>query len=56
VRRSSYIIWFIGAAAWWFDAALQLYSGTRIHAFIAVVISLLFLAAGVYFRKQALRK
>jgi uncharacterized membrane protein len=52
----SYIIWFVGAVAWFFDAALQVYSGTRIHAILAIVISLLFLVAGVYFRKQTLRK
>ncbi|HZU09273.1 MAG TPA: hypothetical protein VFA02_05170 [Pseudacidobacterium sp.] len=54
--RSSYIIWFVGAVAWFFDAALQVYSGTRVHAFVAIVICLLFLVAGVYFRRQVLRK
>lgn len=56
VRRNSYIIWFVGAVVWWIDAALQVYSGTRGHALLAIVISLLFLLAGVVFRRQALRK
>jgi hypothetical protein len=56
VRQGSYIVWFVGAVVWWVDAALQVYSGTRGHALLAILISLLFLAAGIYFRRQALRK
>ncbi|MCL6463808.1 MAG: hypothetical protein K6T49_04725 [Acidobacterium ailaaui] len=54
--RFAYLVWFVGAVAWFFDAVLQLYSGTRQHAFWAVIITLLFLAAGVYFRRQAFKK
>jgi hypothetical protein len=56
VRANSYIIWFVGAVVWWIDAALQLHARNRQHALLAVVISLLFLVAGVVFRRQALRK
>ncbi|HVW76965.1 MAG TPA: hypothetical protein VHB45_05080 [Alloacidobacterium sp.] len=56
MRSNSYIIWFIGAVVWWIDAALQLHGGTRGHALLAITVSLLFLIAGVYFRRQALRK
>jgi len=54
--RFAYLVWFVGAVAWFFDAVLQLYSGTRQHAFWAVIITLLFLAAGAYFRRQAFKK
>jgi hypothetical protein len=56
VRSKSYIIWFVGAVVWWIDAALHLHAGTRNHALLAIAISLLFLFAGVFFRRQALRK
>ncbi|HTZ90591.1 MAG TPA: hypothetical protein VMA71_09625 [Alloacidobacterium sp.] len=56
MRSNSYIIWFVGAVVWWIDAALNLHAGARMHALLAIAISLLFLVAGVIFRRQALRK
>jgi hypothetical protein len=56
VRSKSYMIWFVGAVVWWIDAALCLHAGLGTHARIAMGISVLFLLAGVFFRKQALRK
>ncbi|HYK35562.1 hypothetical protein [Alloacidobacterium sp.] len=56
MREHSYIIWFVGAVVWWIDAALHLHAGSLGHALLAIAISLLFLAAGVLFRRQALRK
>jgi hypothetical protein len=50
------MIWFVGAVVWWIDAALHLHAGSRNHALLAIAVSLLFLAAGIVFRKQALRK
>jgi len=50
------MIWFVGAVVWWIDAALHLNGGSLRHAVLAIAISLLFLLAGVIFRKQALRK
>jgi hypothetical protein len=50
------MIWFVGAVVWWIDAALHLHSGALPHAVLAIAISLLFLFAGVVFRRQALRK
>jgi hypothetical protein len=46
----------VGAVVWWIDAALHLHSGALPHAVLAIAISLLFLLAGVVFRRQALRK
>jgi len=56
VRANSYMIWFVGAVVWWIDAALHLHAGSRNHALLAIAVSLLFLAAGMVFRKQAMRK
>jgi hypothetical protein len=56
VRLNSYIIWFVGAVVWWVDAALHLYDGASRQALLAVAISLLFLLAGVVFRRQTMRK
>lgn len=56
MREHSYIIWFVGAVVWWIDAALHLRAGSRAHALLAIAISLLFLAAGVVYRRQALRR
>ncbi len=50
------MIWFVGAGVWWIDAALSLHAGLREHALLAIAVSLLFLVAGVLFRRQALRK
>jgi hypothetical protein len=50
------MIWFVGAVVWWIDAALQLHAGALPHALLAIAVSLLFLVAGVVFRRQALRK
>jgi hypothetical protein len=46
----------VGAVVWWIDAALHLYSGALPHAGLAIAISLLFLFAGVVFRRQSLHK
>ena len=56
VRWHSYMIWFVGAVVWWIDAAVSLHAGSRNHAILAIAVSLLFLVAGVVFRRQALRK
>jgi hypothetical protein len=56
VRSHSYMIWFVGAVIWWLDAALHVYAGSRRLALLAIGISLLFLVAGVLFRRKALRK
>jgi hypothetical protein len=46
-------IWFVGAAAWFLDAALILHRGALGRGLLSVVVSAIFLAAGMFFRKQA---
>jgi hypothetical protein len=55
VGGNFYWIWFVGAAAWFLDAALSLHHHALGSGVMATVISALFLAAGMYFRRQAKR-
>jgi hypothetical protein len=55
MSRNLYWIWFVGAAAWFLDAALSLHHRELGSGLLATVISALFLAAGMFFRKQARR-
>jgi len=48
-------IWFVGAGAWFLDAALSLHHHQLGGGLMAAAISALFLAAGMFFRKQARR-
>jgi hypothetical protein len=48
-------IWFVGAAAWFLAAALSLHRHSLGSGLVATVISALFLAAGMFFRRQAKR-
>ncbi|MBV8673926.1 MAG: hypothetical protein JOZ33_10865 [Acidobacteriaceae bacterium] len=54
-RGWSVWIWFVGAAAWFLVAALSLHHHALGSGVIATVISALFLAAGMFFRKLARR-
>jgi len=56
VARNAYWIWFVGAAAWFVDAAIGLHYGALGRGLVAALISGLFLAAGMYFKKQAKRQ
>jgi hypothetical protein len=48
-------IWFVGAGAWFLVAALSLHHHALANGLVAAVISALFLAAGMFFRKLARR-
>ena len=56
MSRNLYWIWFVGAAAWFVDAALSLHHRELGSGLLATAISALFLAAGMFFRKQARRR
>jgi uncharacterized membrane protein len=55
LNRNLYWIWFVGAAAWFLDAALSLHHRELGGGLLATAISALFLAAGMFFRRQAKR-
>ncbi len=48
-------IWYLGAAVWFLNAALAMYHGKLRLGLANAAISALFLAAGVFFRKQTKR-
>lgn len=52
VRRNFYWIWFIGAAAWFYDAASSLHHHSISWGVLEAIVSGTFLAVGMYFRKQ----
>jgi hypothetical protein len=49
-------IWFIGAVAWWFDAAVALHYDHKPHALLALAIACLFFAAGMLVIKTRERR
>jgi len=49
----SYKIWFVGCAVWLLDSAVSFYYGSRPNAAIALLIAVLFLMAGMYFRPRS---
>jgi len=53
VSRNLYWIWFVGAAAWFLDAALILHHHALGRGLVAAAVSATFLAAGMFFKSQA---
>jgi NADH:ubiquinone oxidoreductase subunit 6 (subunit J) len=51
--RSTVWIWFVGFAVWLFDGLLHLHYHNWVHARLALMIALLFLAAGFFYRRQS---
>lgn len=55
VSRNFNWIWYLGAAVWFLNAALAMYHGKLRLGLTNALISAVFLAAGVFFGKQAKR-
>jgi hypothetical protein len=55
VSRNLYWIWFVGAAAGFLDAALILHRGALGRGLVSVLVSAMFLGAGMFFKKQERR-
>ncbi|MFT4112339.1 hypothetical protein [Silvibacterium sp.] len=53
MSRNFYWIWFLGAAAWFLDALLALHHHALDRGVLAAMVAALFLAAGMFFKKQA---
>ena len=51
MRRTAWI-WFVGCAAWLVDGVVQLRLHARPHAQLAFMVALMFLVAGLYYRRQ----
>jgi hypothetical protein len=48
-------IWFVGAAAWYLDAAINLHYNARGHALLALCVATLFFIAGMVWVKTPKR-
>jgi hypothetical protein len=55
VSRNFNWIWYLGAAVWFLNAALAMHHGQLRLGLTNALISAVFLAAGVFFGKQAKR-
>jgi hypothetical protein len=54
VKRKFYWIWFVGAAAWFLDAALSLHQHVLGPGLAYAAVSATFLAVGMYLKKHGL--
>jgi hypothetical protein len=55
VGRNFNWIWYVAAAAWFFDAALAMHHGNLRSGLIDAAISAFFLIAGIFLRRQGKR-
>jgi hypothetical protein len=51
-RRRTAWIWFAGCAAWSVDGVFWLHLRARAHAQLALMLAMLFLVAGLFYRRQ----
>jgi hypothetical protein len=56
VGRNFNWIWYVGAAVWFLNAALAMYRGSLRMGLTNAAISAVFLAAGLFFRRQGKRQ
>ena len=51
MRKSAWI-WFVGCAVWAIDGVVQFHVHARAHAQLAFMLALLFLVAGIFYRRE----
>jgi hypothetical protein len=51
MRRTAWI-WFLGFAAWLVDAMVSIHVNNWLHARLAFMVAIVFLAAGLFYRRQ----
>jgi hypothetical protein len=51
MRKSAWI-WFVGCAVWFTDGVFQFRIHARAHAQLAFMLALLFLVAGLFYRRE----
>jgi hypothetical protein len=56
VSRNFNWIWYLGAAVWFLNAALAMHHGNLRRGLTNAAISAVFLAAGIFFGRQARRQ
>ena len=55
VGRNFNWIWYVGAAVWFLNAALAMHHGVLRRGIANAAVAAVFLAAGIFFRRQAKR-
>jgi len=55
VKRNFYWIWFVGAAVWFFDAAVSLHYHVLGWGVLEAAISAAFLAVGMYLKNHGVK-
>jgi hypothetical protein len=51
MRRTAWI-WFLGFAAWLVDAMVSIHLNNCLHARLAFMVAIVFLVAGLFYRRQ----
>ncbi len=51
MRKTAWI-WFVGCVVWFGDGVAQLHVHAQAHAELAFMLALLFLVAGLFYRRQ----
>jgi hypothetical protein len=52
MMRKTAWIWFLGFAAWLADSLISLRFHNVLHARVALVVAIVFLTAGLFYRRQ----
>jgi hypothetical protein len=52
MMRKTAWIWFLGFAAWLIDALVSVHFQDWLHARLALMVAIVFLTAGLFYRRQ----
>jgi hypothetical protein len=52
MTRKTAWIWFVGCAAWVIDALVSVHFQNWLHARLALMVAIVFLTAGLFYRRQ----
>jgi hypothetical protein len=52
MTRKTAWIWFVGFAAWLVDAMVSVHFQNWLHARLALMVAIVFLTAGLFYRRQ----
>jgi hypothetical protein len=52
MTRKTAWIWFLGFAAWIIDALVSVHFQNWLHARLALMVAIVFLTAGLFYRRQ----
>jgi uncharacterized membrane protein YjjB (DUF3815 family) len=52
MTRKTAWIWFVGCAAWLIDTLVSVHFQNWLHARLALMVAIVFLTAGLFYRRQ----